>query len=126
MGQTIDQLTCYGCRSEKKSVFCQSCNFIKCLDQKGLEYCGQCSDYPCNELKAFQKERPHRIYLWDDMKCLLEKGIEKWDAEVMDKYKCPTCGTINSTYDLACRKCGQKPSCKYVEANYQQIEAAMK
>lgn len=45
----------------------------------------------------------------------------KEDKEMLEHYACPQCGTINSAYDMACRKCGNTPSCNYVEANREEI-----
>jgi hypothetical protein len=42
--------------------------------------------------------------------------------EIRGNYTCPRCQIINSTYDLECRMCGEKPSCNYIAKHKQEIE----
>ncbi|MBN2807810.1 MAG: DUF3795 domain-containing protein [Prolixibacteraceae bacterium] len=121
----IEAVTCYGCKSEKHSAYCQSCKLIQCLNNKGLDYCGECSEYPCQALKDFKMERPHRNDLFIDMQLLMEKGLDEWNELVRRKYTCPECGTLNSAYDLVCRKCGNKPSSEFVKQNTVAIMKAL-
>jgi hypothetical protein len=107
-------MECDGCRSERLNVFCRkSCKMKKCAAEKGIEFCGACAEYPCDELKDFQTKMPHRKQLWDSQQRIKDAGWEKWFDEMESLYSC-ACGTINSAYDLKCRKCGAEPSCEYV------------
>lgn len=94
----------------------------KCAESKGVEFCGGCTEYPCAELKNFQALAPHRIELWQSQQRIKDVGYEKWYDEMIAHYSCKTCGTLNSTYDLACRKCGATPSCEYVRLHKDEIE----
>ena len=53
-----------------------------CAADKGLEFCGECEEYPCEELKQFQAERPHRIELWESQERIAKSdflnGLKKW------------------------------------------------
>jgi hypothetical protein len=121
-GQPVDKLQCNGCRSEKRSFYCEElCTMYKCAAAKGIDFCGQCEEYPCAPLKAFQAEMPHRIELWKSQKRIKEAGYEQWYKEMARHYSCPSCGTINSTYDMACWKCGAAPSCAYVSQHKEEI-----
>jgi hypothetical protein len=117
----VEEMECKGCRSDKKIGYCHDCKMVKCASAKGIDFCGACADYPCEDLQQFQAILPHRIELWESQERIKEVGYEKWYAEKLAHYACPQCGTINSAYDLACRKCGVSPSCKYVEVNQQEI-----
>ena len=120
---TPEQVECRGCRSDKLGIYCEKvCNFKKCAEKKGIEFCGQCNDYPCVELKDFQSKMPHRLQLWESLEMIKKEGWEKWYMEMVKRFSCPECGTINSAYDMVCRKCGHAPSCKYVECNKSEIE----
>ena len=122
-GQPVEAWRCQGCRSEKRSYYCENmCHMATCAAEKGLEFCGECEAYPCEELKKFQAERPHRIELWESQERIAEVGFFQWFEERMAHYSCPDCGTINSAYDLACRACGREPSCRYVELHRDVIE----
>jgi hypothetical protein len=111
----VEELQCDGCRSEKRCFYCKErCTMGKCSQEKGVDFCGECNEYPCEDLKAFQAEAPHRIELWKSQERIKEVGYEKWYAEMVDHYSCPECHTLNSAYDLKCRNCGRQPSCDYV------------
>jgi len=117
----VEELKCNGCRAEKRCFYCAGCKKTVCAAEKGVEFCGECAEYPCEELKVFQAELPHRIELWKSQERIKEVGYEKWYAEMTEHYSCPQCGTLNSAYDLACRKCGTTPSCNYVSLHKEEI-----
>jgi len=50
-----ENVNCTGCKAVGiKFPHCeQSCTFRKCAMGKGIENCGLCSDYPCEELAGF-------------------------------------------------------------------------
>ena len=120
--RAVEELQCHGCRSEKRSFFCnEHCKMANCATEKGVDFCGECVEYPCAELKVFQTQAPHRIELWKFQERIKEVGYEKWYAEMIEHYSCPECRTINSAYDIACRKCGTTPSCTYVSLHKDEI-----
>ncbi len=121
--RSLEEMQCNGCRSEKRCFYCETkCMMAKCASAKGVKFCGDCAEYPCEDLRKFQAEAPHRIELWKSHERRKEVGLEKWYLEMLDKYSCPQCHAINSAYDLTCRKCGNDPSCEYVRRNKAAIE----
>ena len=121
-GISEEEIRCLGCRSEVRGPYCQTCKMVECAAERGVEFCAQCSDYPCEILIEFQEERPHRADLFEDGEKIREVGFEKWFNDTFDEYSCPQCETINSAYDIACRRCGTIPSCSFVERNREVIE----
>ncbi|HKZ56796.1 MAG TPA: DUF3795 domain-containing protein [Thermodesulfovibrionales bacterium] len=119
--RSVEELECHGCRSEKRCFYCGSCKETRCAAEKGIDFCGECTEYPCEELRIFQTEMPHRIELWKSQERIKEIGYEKWYKEMIEHYSCPTCRTLNSAYDMACRKCGTTPSCAYVSLHKDEI-----
>ena len=122
LGTSPEELRCLGCRSEVLGVHCRNCAFKACAKGRGLESCSTCEALPCEELKAFQRERPHRLELWEDLAALRESGAAEWLRAVRDRYVCPDCGMVNSAYDLSCRHCGTSPSCDFVKRHRKAIE----
>jgi hypothetical protein len=121
--QPVEACKCYGCRSEKRSFYCENlCHMYSCAAKRGLDFCGECEEYPCEELNKFQAERPHRLELWESLKRINEAGYLQWFEEEKIHYACPDCGTINSAYDMTCRSCGREPSCRYVELHRDAIK----
>jgi hypothetical protein len=121
-----EAVKCYGCRSTKRGPYCQTCKMFFCAAERGIDFCVECKDYPCGDLKQFQSEMPHRIDLWDNLERIKSMGYQQWFKEIRKDYSCPRCQTINSTYDLKCRKCGEEPSCSYVAQHRQEIEQFLK
>jgi predicted RNA-binding Zn-ribbon protein involved in translation (DUF1610 family) len=118
---SVDDARCEGCRSDKRYPYCKICKMSACAAEKGLDFCGACEEYPCEDLRTFQAERPHRIELWANQARIQEAGYETWFEEMLEHYACPQCGTLNSTYDMTCRKCGAGPSCAYVGLHKEEI-----
>lgn len=124
--QPVSEIECDGCRSDRLNLFCRTrCAMRKCLTEKGIEFCVECDEYPCEELKSFQSQMPHRNELWKSQERIKEAGWEKWYEEMADLYSCGSCGTVNSAYDFKCRKCGTDPSCGYVEKHGENIKQRM-
>jgi hypothetical protein len=122
---SVESIECHGCRSDKRSDYCQRCTFVQCATEKGHNFCGECREYPCDGLKDFQSAKPHRLELWESLARINEVGYEKWLLEEMEHYACPECGTINSAYHLTCRKCGADPSSGYVKRHGEKIKEYM-
>jgi hypothetical protein len=56
-GEKPEEVKCMGCRSDVRFIYCQTCKLDKCAAQKGVEFCGSCESYPCEELKTFQDRK---------------------------------------------------------------------
>jgi hypothetical protein len=121
-----NEIECHGCRSAKRGPYCETCKMFTCAAGRGIDFCGECADYPCTDLKKFQSERPHRIELWDDLEQIKTKGYIHWLKNIRENYTCPQCRSINSAYDLKCRKCGEEPSCLYVSKHKEAIEEVVR
>ena len=118
---SLEAAKCYGCRSDKRFPYCETCKMSACALKRGIDFCGECEEYPCEDLKSFQAELPHRIELWKSQERIKAVGYEKWYAEMIEHYSCPKCRTLNSAYDFKCRNCGGEPSCEYVGRHKQAI-----
>lgn len=114
LGQTQEETYCDGCRTERRSKYCQTCTLFACAAERGLDFCVECADYPCADLKTFQCERPHRADLFGDLARIAEIGPREWAGEMEQRYACPDCGTVNSAYHIKCRSCGRVPSNAFV------------
>jgi predicted RNA-binding Zn-ribbon protein involved in translation (DUF1610 family) len=122
LNQTYDETLCDGCRAERKSSHCANmCSFITCAHGKNIEFCGTCTEYPCKGLMDFQSKMPHRIELFESQKRIQEMGWDKWLLEMHESFLCPNCHSVNSAYDMACRKCNNTPSCNFVEIHKELI-----
>jgi hypothetical protein len=58
--KAADVNDCDGCRAGTGRIFsgCMACEIHKCAEQKNLENCAACSDYPCEILERFFHDDP--------------------------------------------------------------------
>ena len=56
---TVDDVWCDGCLVEgRKCAHCGECEIRACAQEKTVENCAHCSDYPCQTLSGFFKMVP--------------------------------------------------------------------
>ncbi|MBI4962206.1 MAG: DUF3795 domain-containing protein [Desulfomonile tiedjei] len=77
----LERATCPGCRNAngEPPLVPMSCNVYPCAEEKGLEHCGECSDFPCDHLHPYADNHKR----WHNTKvfhlCLIRKmGLEEW------------------------------------------------
>lgn len=51
----IAEVQCRGCKSQVVFGLCAKCDILKCNQDKGLDYCQQCKEYPCERMIRFEK-----------------------------------------------------------------------
>ena len=49
----IEDMECLGCKSEKVFMLCKKCDIKSCNENKGLEICSKCGNYPCSRIDKF-------------------------------------------------------------------------
>jgi hypothetical protein len=76
-----EEVACLGCRLEKGCKHLgQPCETLKCVEDKGLEFCFECGEFPCEKLQPAKDgadRYPHNFKLFNlcRMKAV---GVEKW------------------------------------------------
>jgi len=84
IGIPVEQIACKGCRGEagKPSFlnWTEPCSVYRCIAKKKLDFCYQCSDFPCDSLHPYADraaEVPHNTKVFN--LCLIKKmGLESW------------------------------------------------
>lgn len=72
---------CSGCRKEKCKLF-KNCKVRLCSEKRGVDYCFQCSDFPCGDT-GFDKHLNERSV---SINRQMEKiGVEKYYNEIKNK-----------------------------------------
>ena len=84
----VDTMLCRGCRSHDGKIPLQmhlfgethSCSAYECSKSKGLKVCGDCDEFPCDNLHPYADKAsilPHNIKVFN--LCLINKlGLKKW------------------------------------------------
>lgn len=125
-GLSPDEMRCEGCRSEVLFAHCRKCDFRECTQSKGIENCEDCSEWPCEKLKNFQTQMPHRAELFESSEYRKANGLEAWFAKMEKDYSCKACGVINSAYNVKCKQCGAMPGNDFIGRNLETIEEFFK
>ena len=106
-GTTPENVACDGCMSENTFQFAKTCLIRACAQEKSLEGCHQCDDFPCNNIMNYPIE-PARNRILEAIPRWKELGTERFVAEVENHYTCSKCGTLLHRYADKCTNC-QKP-----------------
>ena len=83
----LDKAICKGCRNENGTIgflnMTEPCNAYRCIFDKGIDFCFDCSDFPCDYLHPYSDMAPmvpHNTKVFN--LCLIRKmGLEKWARE---------------------------------------------
>ncbi|MFX1267949.1 MAG: DUF3795 domain-containing protein, partial [Promethearchaeota archaeon] len=91
---------------KRKIVFpvCKACAVKKCCNEKNIDGCYQCDDFPCKFINNFpipvaKKVIMRTIPFWR------ENGTEKFVEEEEKRYHCPNCGNPIFRGAKRCNKC---------------------
>jgi len=105
----INDIICHGCKSNQNAIYCIDCVFKRCAESKKIEFCYQCSNFPCSKLLEFRKDKyHHHSIVLKNLKTIKEKGLDLWLNEQEERWKCIKCGSLFTWYEKLCRNCGEK------------------
>jgi predicted enzyme related to lactoylglutathione lyase len=100
------KMKCIGCKTRDKS-----CAFLKkyCkkLTKKEVDYCYECSDFPCSHLEKIDKEYRERynMSMIENLKYIRDNGMESFLKQQERKYRCPECGGVICVHNGICYSC---------------------
>jgi hypothetical protein len=105
-GRTPEEVTCRGCRSDRRAVYCKSCEIRDCIRRRGLDHCGLCPEFPCEKLIAFRDSVAHHALVLRNLRRRRVIGVEAWLREKQERWACPACSREAGWYDTQCCRCG--------------------
>jgi hypothetical protein len=96
LGVSEEKAICEGCKPQEGRIKLlkpdQQCNIFKCVAEKGIEFCNECDDFPCERFQPYADKAhyPHNTKMYQ--LCVMKKlGFEKWAAEeaakIWDTYR---------------------------------------
>ena len=93
MGIPVEQASCDGCRNQNGVIANLSrnepCNVYKCTEEKGIAFCSDCPDFPCDHLHPYADKAsdvPHNTKVFN--LCLIKKmGLEAWAKDKAQSVK---------------------------------------
>jgi len=106
-GAKPGDLVCRGCKSGVESVYCKKCDLKSCAEDKRVEFCCDCDDYPCSKLTDFvDDQHAHHSVVLRNLSRIKKIGVRNWLTEQKTRWSCPECSTRFTWYDQACAQCG--------------------
>jgi len=52
----IEDIHCLGCKGDRKKHWSADCWILECcVNKKGLDFCNECNDFPCDRLSKWAK-----------------------------------------------------------------------
>ncbi len=84
LGLAVEAAVCPGCRDSGGAIACLGmtgpCRVYRCISDKGLQFCCECPDFPCDNLHPCADraaEVPHNTKVFN--LCLINKmGLQNW------------------------------------------------
>lgn len=76
---------CRGCRHEQCKLF-KGCGVRACHQEKSIDYCHQCEEFPCDKTGFDEHLHARWIKLNERIKAV---GIEQYHAETKDQHRYP-------------------------------------
>ncbi len=77
----FSEVNCKGCRKENCKLF-KECKVRGCSDEKGVDFCFQCEEFPCNKTGFDEHLQKRSVNINKHIK---EIGIESYYLEIKDK-----------------------------------------
>ena len=77
----FSSVDCNGCREEKCKLF-KECNVRGCSEEKKVNFCFQCPDFPCNNTGFDENLQKRSVSINKRMKNI---GVEKYFDKIKDK-----------------------------------------
>jgi hypothetical protein len=87
LGIPMEKAFCNGCRNHGGAIeflaMKEPCNVYSCISAKGLDFCCECNDFPCDHLHPYADRAalvPHNTKVFN--LCLIKKmGLDAWAKE---------------------------------------------
>ena len=109
------KMKCIGCKPRDKG-----CAFLKkyCkkLSKKEIDYCFNCSDFPCSHLERLDKgyQERYNMSMIENLKKIRDNGMDSFLNEQEKKYRCKECGGVICVHNGTCYSCGKQIKIKEI------------
>ena len=79
----LNLIRCDGCRSESEGHhWSPDCKILACcVEERGLDLCAQCPDFPCPIIEGFAEGVEHHVSAVETLREMKQTGVERWLAE---------------------------------------------
>jgi hypothetical protein len=103
--------TCPGCRGPEDGQpnYCSRCQIRNCALNREIEFCFECSSFPCTLVKRIDKRYRvrYQVSLIENALRIKSVGIKQFLMEEKEKWTCSHCRGVISLHARACSECSQ-------------------
>ena len=108
-----EKVSCQGCGVLTPNCWGNDCGMVKCLNEKGYEFCYECSEYEAKTCDKFEEiwkryAEEDSVDLRMNLSRIKEGKVEEWLRESEKLYTCPHCGKPITTGAKKCHHCNLK------------------
>ena len=112
-----EKVRCNGCSLLTADCWGSECKFIKCLNNKGLQFCYECPEYDRRSCEIFEKFskgylREDGVDLRKNLLMIKQGKIEEWLEDSKKFYTCKFCGRPVVAGAKECHHCKKKTNLK--------------
>jgi hypothetical protein len=79
-----EQVKCLGCKGSMNSHWRTRCKIRECAEDKGMEFCYQCRQYPCQEMQSFLKTHSNA---GENLRTISKIGPDAWLSMMLTRGK---------------------------------------
>ena len=99
---------CHGCLGDDagKPERCKKCEIKNCTISKGLNYCHECDDFPCKNIRNLERSynKRYKTSLLANSEFVKRNGLIPFMKSEREKWMC-TCEGVISLHDRFCTEC---------------------
>ena len=77
-----EDIHCWGCRAGNRNCWGKKCQFRKCASDKGIDFCYQCSEFPCPDILSFHEKH---LDAQENLNRICKIGIDAFISEKSSK-----------------------------------------
>ena len=100
---------CHGCRGGEGSQpdHCRKCSRRDCADKRRIDFCFECSSFPCDSIKRLDKtyRQRYQVSLVENGILIQTVGAKCFMLKEKEKWTCPRCGGVICIHDRICSEC---------------------
>ncbi len=116
------KIECLGCKSDVVFEGCRKCQIRECARNYGVEFCSDCSNYPCGLVRnmkkgvdSLKKSLPHVRFIINNLEDITKEGKTAWLTAQNEYWKCENCSMRLTWYQEKCPECGLKVKLRYFD-----------
>jgi len=104
------KIRCEGCQALTPRCWGTGCERVKCLDDKGYEFCYECEKFENRSCEKYEYIASRYLERGEDVRESLRRiklgETDQWLEEQEMRWRCLSCGHPISWYGEKCFKCG--------------------